>query len=158
MKKIIFSAFAIALLSQTVVADGWGSGAKGAMKGIATKAIKTITQDVLDGMLEKASTVKVTVSNGSVIVADNSGEWQLSIDSNLASNVLKAHDDIKVTNSKLSATNTGSYLIALGSNVGSNKFQAAKIEISNSEVTAINKAGKSFFLFSNVGANVIGQE
>ncbi len=158
MKKIIFSAFTIALLSQTVIADGWGSAAKGAFGSIAKKAIKTITQDVLDGMLNKKSTVKISVKNGSVIIADNSGEWQLSIDSNLASNVLKANDTIEVTNSKLRATNTGSYVIALSSNVGSNKFKAAKIEITNSEVTAINKAGKSFFLFSNVGSNDIGQE
>jgi hypothetical protein len=158
MKKIIFNTFAIVLLSQTVIADGFGSGAKSAIKSAASTAIKTITQDVLDGMLKKASTVKVTVQNGSVIIATNKGDWQLSIDSNLASNVLKAHDEIKVTNSTLKATNTGSYVIVLGSNVGSNKFQAAKIEISNSQVTAINEAGKSFFLFSNVGSNDIGQE
>lgn len=158
MKKIILSAFTIVLLSQTVIADGWGSSAVGAFGSVAKKAIKTITQDVLDGILEKDSTVKVSVKNGSVIVANNSGEWQLSIDSNLASNILKANDKIEITNSKLRATQTGSYIIALGSNVGANEFHAAKIEITNSKVTAINKAGKSFFLFSNVGSNYIGQE
>jgi len=158
MKKIIFSAFAIVLLSQTLTADGYGSGAIGAIKGAAKEAIKTITQDVLDDFLADPSTVEISVTDGSVIIATNSGDWQLAIDSNLASNVLLANDKIKISNSKLTATNTGSYVLALGSNVGSNEFIGAKIEITNSTIKATNRAGKSLFIMSAVGSNVIGQE
>ena len=157
MKKIIFSAFVIALLSQTVIADGWGSGAKGAIKGAAEAAIKTITEDALNDFLADEATVNITVKNNTVMVATNEGDWQLAIDSNLASNVLLAHDEIEISNSKIVATNTGSYVIALGSNVGSNEFIGAKIEITNSTITAINKAGKSLFVLSAVGSNVVGQ-